>query len=169
MLLAVTLMFHSLGGEGTAHRMKLRSPTWCHFLRTYQHCFQISCCSLLSKHHIKTKEDQPSFPHSYATSQHNSSVFWEVGDNNSCRDKTTKVMHLYSARTIMCLCIHSVPKMPSDLIQGRSSMRLNGDFTHLPSRKGAAAGPLSLFNHVCLYQGEVRSQWLAQSRKQISY
>lgn len=118
-----------------------------HFLRTYQHCSQISCCPLLSKYKIKTKQDWTSFPHSYVTSYHNSAVFWAVGDNNSCRDKSTKLMHLYSARTIMCLCVHSVPKMPFDLIQGRSSMRLNGDFTRLPSRKEAAAGLLSLFNH----------------------
>lgn len=142
----LTLMFHFLGGEGTATEWSYGLPPDVTFLEHTNIVFRFLVALFCPNIKSKTKQ-QPSFPHSYATSHHNSSVFWAVGDNNSCRDKTTKVMHLYSARTIMCLCIHSVPKMPFDLIQGRSSMRLNRDFTRLPSRKEAAAGPLSLFNH----------------------
>lgn len=113
--------------------------------RTRRHCnrpsFQARSVRSQRKHNLSL------FPQNYVTSQHEPLHHLSGGDNNSCRDKGAKLMHSYS-RATMCLCVHSGAIMPFDLIQGHSSLGLNGDFTRSPvPGKKAAAGWLWLCNH----------------------
>lgn len=85
--------------------------------------------------------------------------------------KAIKLMHSYSVTTIMGLCLHSVPLMLFDLMQGRSGVRSNGDFTPLPFQGRGSSWPAVNAQPGCICipaEVEVRSPVILQQRSNVA-